>query len=290
MKTEVLKNCNLCQSIRIELIDKKNDLCQCKDCGYFFNSPRPVFEEISKFYSKSDKYDFWMSGGYDRDRLWEKRFRKVKKYKKTGALLDIGAGIGQFLNLAKGDFQVAGTEVSESAVAIAKSKYGIDLLKGEMEHMDFGKTKFDVITLFHVLEHVPNPSLTINKCKALLNKNGIIIIAVPNDICSYQAILRNIFFILKIGKWGKRGKFGLPKLVLDGSLDEIHLSHFTPRVLETFFIKNGFLIIDFALDPFYPVKNYRKIIDDACYIFFLIIKKIFIKNFYNTIWLAVKMR
>lgn len=289
MKLEGLKICNVCQSNNIVCIDKSHNIYKCRNCGYIFDNPRPAPEEIAKFYSQFDKYDSWLAQEQARDLLYLRRLKKLKKYKKTGALLDVGTGIGHFLYFAKNDFDVIGTEVSESAIRLAKQKYDIDLLHGEIENIDFKGAKFDVITILHVLEHVPNPSSTIRRCKELLKNDGIIIVAVPNDIYSFKAMTRRLLSILKIGRFKNRGKFGLPKITLNGSRDEIHLSHFAVPALKTLFTKNDFIIIEIGLDPYYPSRRYKRIIDDLYYLFCSCIWKIFRVNVYNALWLVARV-
>ena len=289
MKLEYLTKCNLCKGEDISMIDKDCNIFKCNHCGYIFDNPRPTFDEIKNFYSEEDQYDSWIKEEKGRDILWQRRLRMVKKYKNTGTLLDIGSGIGQFLNFAKNDFKVEGTEISGSAIKIAKEKYNLNLKKGQVEDIDFNGQKFDIITLFHVLEHVTNPSRLIERCYNLLNKQGVLVIAVPNDINSFKRILIKFLSILQIGKFRKYGKLGLPKLELDSTLSEIHLSHFTVSSLKKLLTENNFIIIEDTLDPYYTARGIKKIIQDLIYLFFLIIiKKIFNYNLYNTIWIVAK--
>lgn len=106
MKLEYLNKCNLCKGKDISPIDKDHNIYKCNHCGYIFDNPRPTFDETKNFYSREDQYDPWLKEEKGRDILWQRRLRMVKKYKTTGTLLDIGAGIGQFLNFAKNDFVV----------------------------------------------------------------------------------------------------------------------------------------------------------------------------------------
>lgn len=290
MEMEVLKICNLCKSSEIFQINKNYNISQCKKCGYIFDNPRPTVREIIDFYSNVNKYDSWLFLEQARYGMDQNRLRKIKKHIKSGALLDVGAGTGQFLHSAKKYFQIKGTEVSDSAASIAYEKYGVRLKKGELENIDFGGEKFDIVTMFHVLEHVPSPMESIEKCKSLLKKNGLLVIAVPNDTCSFQSKIKGMLASFRIGRFKYRGPFGLRKLTLDGSIDEIHLSHFTVPVLKKLLIRNGFEIIENSLDPFYPVKPIKKIVDDLLYVFFSLINKVFGKNFYPTIWMVAKLK
>jgi SAM-dependent methyltransferase len=276
MILENLKRCNLCGSDNIASIDRNNNICQCRNCGYVFDNPRPTLDEIISYYSQSDKYDSWFAEEKERDLLWKRRLRMIKRHKKSGTLLDVGTGTGQFLFLAKNDFKVKGTEISESAIKIAKQKYNVDVIRGEIESIKLD-SKFDVITLFHVLEHVPNPSSTIKRCRELLNNEGVLIIAVPNDVFGILPIVRRFVKHLL-----------LPKIALDGSRNEVHLSHFTPSVLEEFLERNGFIIIESTLDPYYVAKGFKRFFHDLLYFFCLLVMKISRTNIYRTIWIAAK--
>lgn len=131
---QTLGQCLICHSPRIKAIDPKIDIGQCLDCGFVFANPRPTSEEIADCYSKLDKYDSWLSHETARQALWKRRLKKLKKHAPKGPLLDIGAGIGQFLSLTRHEYpKVAGTETSRTAVAIAKEKYDLTLLTGALE-------------------------------------------------------------------------------------------------------------------------------------------------------------
>ena len=293
MSLEKLEKCNLCQSGDIVTIDEKCNICQCRCCGYIFDNPRPTHDELANYYSQALRYDECLGENKAWDMLWERRLKLVKREKTSGTLLDVGAGIGQFLYLAQDGFKVKGTEVCDSAVRLAREKYNIDLISGSLEDINFEDTKFDVITLFHVLEHVPNPSQTIEKCKALLSEKGILIIAVPNDASSFtiRFFVIRLLSILKIGKFKVYGKLALPKLESGATVPiEMHLSHFTPSVLEQAFRSSGFTIIRNTLDPYYAVKGIKKIVHDFVYYFCIIINKLFGKNIYATIWISARVK
>jgi 2-polyprenyl-3-methyl-5-hydroxy-6-metoxy-1,4-benzoquinol methylase len=99
------------------------------------------------------------------------------------SILDIGAGTGDFLEYCKDNkYEVTGTEPSEAARKVAKQK-GIDLYQSIDQIAD---RKFDVITMWHVLEHVPNLFECLEQLKEMLKEKGKLIVAVPN-FKSYDA-------------------------------------------------------------------------------------------------------
>jgi len=291
MKLEYLNKCNLCESEDISSVDNDHNIFKCHHCGYIFDNPRPTFDEVINFYSREDQYDVWLKEEKVRDALWQRRLKMVKKFKNTGTLLDIGAGIGQFLYFAKDDFAVEGTEVSESAIKVAKEKYGLSLKKGQVDDIDFGESRFDVITLFHVLEHVPDPSQLIKRCYSLVSQQGVLIIAVPNEIHSFIARpIRRLLSIFRIHSFRKYGVFGLPKIELDGTLSEIHLSHFTVSSLRKLLTKENFAVVEDTLDPYYVATGILKVIHDLLFLSFLTIKRISNSTLYDTIWIVAKRK
>ena len=282
METEIVTECNLCGSRELAFVDKKNGIGQCGSCGFVFDMERPISAEIERYYSREGKYDAWLSKEKERDILWRRRLEVVLKYRRSGTLLDVGTGIGQFLHFAREYFEGTGTEISTSGIEIARRKYGLAILNGTLENLAFDK-KFDVITLYHVLEHVPDPSSTIRRCKDLLNSGGFLFIAVPNDVSRIRASIARLFRKLGIPKIHDHGVMGLPKLVLDGSLPEIHLSHFTSPVLRSFLERNGFEVVEDTLDRFYAESGGARLKNDLFYLIGMSARKLFGINIYSTI-------
>jgi 2-polyprenyl-3-methyl-5-hydroxy-6-metoxy-1,4-benzoquinol methylase len=288
MEWETVLKCNLCGSSDILDVDKPHNIGRCRDCGYFFSYKRPSRNEVAEYYSRAGRYDDWH--GKEWDDLWKRRLSIARRYKSSGYLLDVGTGTGQFLQSAGQYFQVTGTEISESAIAIAKQKYGLGIVKGEIEDLHFER-RFDLVTLFHVLEHVHDPSATILRCRSLLSHNGVLLLAVPNDVSGLQPLIfRALSFLKIVGRFRKRGKIGLPKLTLDGSLSEIHLSHFTVPTLKRFLERSGFEVVVETLDPFYAVKGVVRVIHDIVFYSCLLVRKLIGINIYFTILMVAKPR
>jgi SAM-dependent methyltransferase len=284
---EVVSCCNLCRSNRIEAIDSEFNFCRCDSCGYVFDSPRPTFAAVGAFYSQAGKYDTWLHEEESRDALWKRRLKKVLRYSAHGRLLDIGAGIGQFLHHAQPHFtELAGTEVSQIAIAIAKQKYGLELFPGQIQDMNLSPGYFHTITLFHVLEHVPDPAMLIERCHTMLKPQGILIIAVPNDILAWSSQVK------KLGKQlGLRAfqKFS-PQLGISraGTSREIHLSHFTPSALRQLLISCGLSSVEESLDPYFVSSGVRLILDHAYYALHRALQAALNINRYNTIWMVAR--
>ena len=132
---------------------------------------------------------YYEDGRYeDRGRLsqffWARRFyaNLVRRYRKSGRVLEIGCGLGHMLARLEGQFETVGTDVSEYAVEAARKV----ATKSEFRHMsaeeitDFGPESFDVIVALHVFEHVERPEEVFAKCAEVLRPNGLLVMATPN--------------------------------------------------------------------------------------------------------------
>jgi SAM-dependent methyltransferase len=289
MNLQTLSECPLCGKESIRTVDATSNICECEPCGYVFDNPRPTESELISFYSQPTKYDSWLAEERSRDALWNRRLQQLLQVRKPGSLLDVGAGIGQFLTVARPHFsRVCGTEVSESAIEIAREKYGLELMRGEIQDVEFGAERFDNITLFHVLEHVPNPRLVIQRCAQLLQNGGVLVVAVPNDVESLRVRTKRVLKAAGVRVSHKTGKLGLPRIVLDGSIPEIHLSHFTSTALKRLVERFGFSVIWDTLDPFYVASGVEEAKQRLFYRCCLAFKAISGANVYDTILLAAR--
>lgn len=290
---EAITVCGLCGSKRLENFDVAACITKCLQCGYMFANPRPTPEELTVFYSQPEKYESWLALGAPRDRLWIRRLRQMERHKKAGSLLDVGTGIGQFLHHARGCYtMVCGTEVSSEAIAVARERYDLEIFPGAVDQLDLPAESFDNVTLFHVLEHVHRPRDLIGCCHRLLSPGGTLFVAVPNDglVVSrgYRRLARLHRALCPPGRRppASPGPSGLPKLTLDGSLHEIHLSHFSIPVLRALLEDTGFSIVQSSCDPYFVATGARELGAIARYAVTSGILRLTGRNFYRAIWMA----
>ncbi|MFM2264833.1 MAG: Ubiquinone biosynthesis O-methyltransferase [Bacteroidota bacterium] len=148
--------------------------------------PQPPASELGKYYesddyiSHTDSKRSWFEKAYHmvKKRALNQKVQLLEKYQPNkGNLLDMGCGTGDFLQVAQqAGWQVQGIEPNEKAQKIAASK-GATLISGTPAAAD---QTFDAITLWHVLEHLPNLELQIKELKRILKPTGTLLIAVPN--------------------------------------------------------------------------------------------------------------
>lgn len=162
------------------------DLYYDEELDMLITSPQPELQNLGKYYESED----YISHTDNKRSLFEKAYHFVKnialknkinlinsQQPQKGKLLDIGAGTGDFLLTAKNDgWEIIGVEPSDRAKNIAKEK-GISFVE-EISALE--SNSLDVITMWHVLEHVPNLEHQIQELKRLLKPTGTLIVAVPN--------------------------------------------------------------------------------------------------------------
>jgi 2-polyprenyl-3-methyl-5-hydroxy-6-metoxy-1,4-benzoquinol methylase len=162
------------------------DLYYDETLDMLITHPQPSLENLGKYYESED----YISHTDNKRSLFEKIYHFIKSIAlknklnlinslqpNKGIILDIGAGTGEFLSVAKNDgWQIIGVEPSDKAKAIAKSK-GVSFVEKTSE---LENHSFDVISMWHVLEHVPDLDKQIKELKRLLKPKGTLIIAVPN--------------------------------------------------------------------------------------------------------------
>ena len=228
--------------------------------------PQPSEENLSSYY-KSDDY---ISHTDSKRNLFEKAYHIVRQYAlnqklklinsfnyDSKNLLDIGCGTGDFLQTAlKDNWTVFGIEPNQEARNIANKKtnnsiFGIEQLN------KFSPQSFDVITLWHVLEHLPKLDVHINILKKLLKPNGKLIIAVPN-YKSYDAAYYKSFW----------AGYDVPR----------HLWHFSQNSIKKLFAK-----VDIEIYNVLPMKF------DAFYVSLLSEKyKNGKMNYFKSFWIGIK--
>lgn len=174
--------CFICSSKEFYYIKRENKLrlVRCRNCGLVQVKDVPQERELKKFYTKFHKEkDEKLWQRFNRG-IFELAKRRIIREKGKGDLLDIGCGYGFFLRLMKeAGFNVTGIEIARGPASYVARNLNIKVINADFNKVNF-KKKFDVITLWWVLEHLPYPEKTLSKVKKTLKKNGILILRVPN--------------------------------------------------------------------------------------------------------------
>ena len=216
------------------------DLYHDQELDMLITHPQPSLENLGKYYESVD----YISHTDSKRTFFEKTYHFIKGIALTrklnlvnslqpnkGRILDIGAGTGDFLSVVKNNgWETVGVEPSEKAKAIAIKK-GIAFSK---QTSDLENHSFDVITMWHVLEHVPNLDQQIKELKRLLKPSGTLIIAVPN-FKSFDALHYGKFWAaydVPIHFW-HFSKTAIKKLF---EKEEIKLSEVLPMKFDSFYV------------------------------------------------------
>jgi len=232
--------CNLCGYDQfghlfdeVPASDYKFSVVQCKKCELISTRPIPDDNFLARLYSSGSYQEDTVSGKYclgeEANRV-DHQFvlRRLRSLSMGKQLLDVGCGAGMFVRTAlDGGWDSYGVEPSSYASEIAKRNLGYRVHTGFLHSSAFDTISFDVITLWYVLEHVPDPMNILAHSYKLLRPGGTIFIAVPN--ARYILLRRRLLQVLT----------GTP-----GSVHaHEHLYHYTSRTLKAFLDKVGFEFI-----------------------------------------------
>jgi SAM-dependent methyltransferase len=166
----------------------------CLGCGLLRNDPIPSELELRQFYETTYRMSYKgvrepkpkhvARGGC----LAVARFRALRGYLQgTGRVLDIGSGSGEWLYLLKRNgIDAIGLDPDPSWAAFSRRELGIDISAGTFNDARFPPQSFQMVTLFHVLEHLRDPVRAISQCLTWLTDKGHLIIEVPNLASPHQ--------------------------------------------------------------------------------------------------------
>lgn len=207
------------------------EVIRCAHCGFLMTQGVPVEAEIGKYYETPDyiSHSDTQQGLMNRVYHWVRQYmlsRKAALVKRVsglseGSLLDYGTGTGYFANtMVCQGWKVKAIEKSPQARAFAKKQFGLDV---EAEHSlkDYPSMSLDVVTLWHVMEHLEHLNEMWETLHRILKDKGVLIVAVPNPE-SYDA--------RKYKEWW--AAYDVPR----------HLWHFSPSAMQCFGEKHGFVL------------------------------------------------
>ncbi len=202
------------------------DLVDCVRCGFRYTNPRPHQNQLGRYYESDDYISHSNSSRTVKDKLYQlarkralkKKFKIIHRIQPHGRVLDIGCGTGEFLGyLMSRGYIVNGVEpslqarekgIAEHAISVVPSLDAIPALE-----------QFQVITMWHVLEHVPDVRETFKRLHSLLATGGLLVIAVPD-----------------------RGSWDAEHYMTHWAALDVprHLSHFRQKDIHTLLEEHGF--------------------------------------------------
>lgn len=226
-KSEEKIICSLCGNLESDFFCEKKGykLYKCSNCRLLFVFPTPQLIDVydDNYFSGAERGFGYVD--YDADK--EPMISAFNYYidlinnlgLSKGKLLDIGVATGFFMSIAqKRGFEVAGIELSDFAAKKGREN-GLNVITGDLFTANFGAESFDVVTLFDVLEHVPDPKRLIAEVTRVLRPNGLIIVNTPDAESLWAKFL------------GKRWQLIMPPE---------HINYFSPKNLSNYLMNNGY--------------------------------------------------
>jgi len=178
-------NCNFCGSNKKKIVYTVDGyhIARCKKCSLVYNA-NPVSTKVMDKLYKTKYFGIKNKDGkvrgFEESNAPQDRLKMLKTIRSSGKLLELGCGTGGFLNLANADFEVFGIDISKAAVEYGRKRCGLNMKTGVLEDNEFSDKYFDVVVMWHLLEHLPKPCNSLREVNRLLKVKGIIGIEVPN--------------------------------------------------------------------------------------------------------------
>lgn len=219
------------------------DIVSCNDCGFRFTNPKPSEKTIGNYYQSKN----YISHTSSKKGLFNIVYHTIRNYQisrkekvinlynknNTKKLLDFGSGTGEFLNFCQNKgWETFGVEPEKKAANFAQEKYNLNI-KNTSNFFSNKEESYDVITLWHVLEHVYDLEKYLLQLQNKLNKDGILVLGLPNSN-SHDALYYKKYW----------AAWDLP----------IHLYHFTKEDIKSVAKKFGFELVKvkpLLFDSFY---------------------------------------
>ena len=221
---------------------------RCEKCGLEQLFPLPTVEEDEEYYDVN-VHDKGITPDFSIDEIYEKfkyqnesRIKYLQEFgiEKSWKILDMASGYGFFMQMMKTEgYEVEGVEISKDRLGVCRNRmadakvYTINLLAEEVPEKLY--ESYDLVTMFHLLEHITNPVLFLKRLKDFMKPDGYLILELPNvDNLMMKASLEfNDFFYFRD-----------------------HVAYYTPQLLQTVLEKAGYEIIKLKGNQLYGLTNH----------------------------------
>ena len=247
-------NCTTCGSpaIGVYLRSAAGEILQCTSCEGVFISPEQQDTAAESVYSQEyfterDGY-FFHDGvvdgsGHESSHVADFRagLALIEAHAPpSAALLDVGCATGSFLSVAQAKgWDCRGVEVSAFAATQARKRTGCEIFCGKLEDAPFADGTFDVITMWDLLEHLPDPLQGLEKARRLLKPSGLLLVNTPNENSLLRQVARFLY----------RGSGGRITAPINRLYHRYHLHYFAAETLRVLFRRAGFEMMEMNQKP-----------------------------------------
>ena len=178
--------CPSCDGTDFRVLQVPNDgptLHVCNGCGMYINAGAVQGGHIEETYDGDYQEALYGKSARRKLRDSRRRLRIIEALRGSGAFLDIGCSLGYFVQAARDNgWDAHGVDVSEYAVKSCRDR-GLEVIVGDMQHLDFPDATFDVVNLRHVLEHDVDLWRSLAEIRRVLKPEGLLILEVPCVEC-----------------------------------------------------------------------------------------------------------
>jgi len=207
---------------------------RCTGCGLVYISPIPKAEALEHEYDQLSADYFLDERRLALDEYTERHDREVGLLQRVGArgrLLDVGCATGSFMMAARriGFTDIHGVDVAAASVAVAQRR-GFDAVAGDFSAHMFAPGRFDVVSMWNTLEHLPDPFIFATEAWRVLAPGGYLVVSMPNCNSLSVALLRRRYRYIALE----------------------HLNYFTPATLRTLLTRTGFRVVHHETRSFNP--------------------------------------
>lgn len=200
---EAVDRCEICGSerFRTAFVEPPYSVRRCEACGFGWTSPRMDADGLAEIYGES----YWQSSspktqGYHDYRAEEPRYLKTFRRRlrfalrngpQSGPALDVGCAAGFCMKaLQEMGFEAHGVEISPVIASYAQERFGFDTVHiGTLESAPYEDASFDVITMWDVVEHVVDPRALLQRARALVKPDGVIVLETQNIDSTFARLL-----------------------------------------------------------------------------------------------------
>lgn len=271
--------CNLCGSQRTRPFCPQNGrgLVQCLECGLVYVGEQPEPDELYSLYGETyfqnDEsgevgYTNYIADERNIRQTSARRLAHAEHFVEPGKLLDVGCAMGFFIDTAhQRGWQVAGLDISGFATDYVRERFGHEAYHGSLLEVDLAET-YDMITMWDVIEHVPNPTAYVQRVAELLRSGGLFVLATP-DVGSFPARLtgkRWIGYKLSDEHVYYFSVKTLTRMLDEAGFDVVHVRHVGKYVTLSLFLDRLGFYLPFIARPLQWLERRFKLSERSFYV------------------------